>query len=332
VRHGIEAGEDQVLVVNGSQQGLDLIARVLLDPGDAVVVEQPTYPGAIQTFGAAQCHVVPIGVGAAGLEVGRLAPHLERHGPKLIYCQPAGHNPTGVSLGPEARRDLLRVAARHKVAIVEDGFGGPADTGDAPPPLYALDRHGLVIHLGTFSKILFPGLRLGWLLAPRPLIEPLLAVKQLADLHTGALLQAAVFQFCQGRRLERHARLVSVEYARRRAILLAALGRHLPPGVSWTRPDASAFSLLVTLPEGLDASRLLPLALERGVSYAPGAVFFASEHGQAAGQGARSLRLSFAALPASRIDEGVRRLADVVRAALRRPRRPAARAAGVPVV
>jgi GntR family transcriptional regulator/MocR family aminotransferase len=330
VRHGIEAHEEQVLVVNGSQQGLDLIARVLLDPGDAVVVEQPTYPGAIQTFGAAQCHVVPIGVGPAGLEVARLAPHLEQHRPKLLYCQPTGHNPTGVSLGPDARRDLLEVAARHKVAIVEDGFGGPADAGDAPPPLYALDRRGLVLHLGTFSKILFPGLRLGWLVAPRPLVEPLLAVKQLADLHTGALLQAAVFQFCQGRRLERHARLVGAEYARRRALLLAALERHLPPGASWTRPDASAFSLLVTLPEGLDASRLLPLARERGVTYAPGALFFVNQQGE---QGARSLRLSFAALPAARIDEGVRRLAGVVRAALRRPRRARPLSpAGVPVV
>jgi GntR family transcriptional regulator/MocR family aminotransferase len=327
VRHGIEAREDQVLVVNGSQQGLDLIGRVLLDPGDAVVVEQPTYPGAIQTFGAAQCHVLPLGVGPAGLDVELLAPLLDRHRPKLLYCQPTGHNPTGVSLGPGARRDLLALAARHRLPIVEDGFGGPADAADAPPPLYALDRHGLVLHLGTFSKILFPGLRLGWMVVPRPLVEPLLGVKQLADLHTGALLQAAVFQFCRGRRLERHARLVRAEYARRRAVLLAALERHLPPGVAWTRPDASAFSLLVTLPEGLDAQALLPQALERGVSYAPGAFFFVE------GQGARALRLSFAALPAPRIEEGVRRLADVTREALRRPRRPAALSrAGVPVV
>jgi 2-aminoadipate transaminase len=323
-RQGIETHEDQVLVVNGSQQGLDLIARVLLDPGDPVVLEQPTYPGAIQTFGAGQCQILPVPVGAAGLRVDALDSALERHRPKLIYCQPTGHNPTGVSLDPGGRRALLDLAARHRVPIVEDGFGGP---GDAPLPLIALDRHELVLHLGTFSKILFPGLRLGWMVVPRPLVEPVLAVKQLADLHTGALLQAAVFHFCQGGRLERHAETVRAEYARRRAVLLDTLARHLPRDSAWTRPDGSAFSLLVTLPEGLDAGELAPLALARGVSYTPGAFFFV------AGQGARTLRLSFASLPAARIEAGVRRLAAVIRHARRRARRPATTAAsGLPVV
>ncbi|MGH7321435.1 MAG: PLP-dependent aminotransferase family protein [Candidatus Rokuibacteriota bacterium] len=314
VRHGIEALEHEVLVVNGSQQGLDLITRALLDPGDAVALEQPTYPGAIQAFGAAQARLLPVPVGPAGLRVDLLEPLLDRHRPKLLYCQPSGQNPTGLSLDPAARRTLVELAARHRLPIVEDGFGGPADAMGAPP-LRALDQHGLVIHLGTFSKILFPGLRLGWMVVPRPLVEPVLGIKQLADLHTGALLQAAVFHFCQRRRLERHARLVRAEYRRRRAVLLAALARHLPSTVGWTTPDESGFSLLLTLPEGLDSGELLSRALERGIAYTPGAFFFVG------GEGTRTLRLSYASIAASRIEEGVRRLGETVREGVRRRRR-----------
>jgi DNA-binding transcriptional MocR family regulator len=315
VRHGIEAPDDEVLVVNGSQQGLDLIARVLLDPGDTVLLEQPTYPGAIQTFEAAQAEIVTVPVGPAGLRVDLLPALLARHRPKLLYCQPTGQNPTGVSLDSASRHALVDLAARHRLPVVEDGFGGPADAEAGRQPLRALDRHGLLIHLGTFSKLLFPGLRLGWMVVPRPLVEPLTGAKQLADLATGALLQAAIVQFGERRRLERHARLVRAEYARRRAALLAALERHAPPGVSWTNPDESAFSLLLTLPEGLDARALLPRALERGVAYLPGQYFFV------AGQGAHTLRLSFASIAAARIEEGVRRLGEVLREAVRR-RRP----------
>jgi 2-aminoadipate transaminase len=331
LRQGIEATEEEILVVNGSQQGLDLIARALLDPGDAVFLEQPTYPGAIQTFGAAQAQIVPVPLGPAGLQVDRLEPLLERHRPKLLYCQPSGQNPTGLSLHPAARRALMEVAARHRLPIVEDGFGGPADSEGGHLPLRALDRHDLVIHLGTFSKILFPGLRLGWLVVPRPLIEPVTGIKQLADLSTSALLQAAVVDFGQRRRLERHARLVRAEYARRRAALLAALPRHLPREVTWTTPDERAFSLLLVLPEGLDAAALLPRALERGVAYTPGIHFYWSR--EWGGQATRALRLSFASLPAARIDEGIRRLAAVLRDARRRSRsQPAGGRPALPVV
>lgn len=323
LRHGIEATEDELLVVNGSQQGLDLVARVLLDPGDTVLLEQPTYPGAIQTFGAAQAQIVPVPVGPAGLSIDRLAPLLERHRPKLLYCQPSGQNPTGVSLDPAARRALVDLSARHRLPIVEDGFGGPADTEGGHLPLRALDRQGLVIHLGTLSKVLFPGLRLGWMVVPRALVEPLTRVKQLADLSTSALLQAAIVDFGQRRRLERHARTVRAEYARRRAALLASLARHLTSGTAWTTPDESGFSLLLTLPEGLDAAALLPRALERGVTYTPGVHFFVGGRGTGdEAPGARTLRLSFASLPAARIDEGIRRLAATIRDARRRRQRP----------
>ncbi len=312
LRFGLEARPDEILVVNGSQQGFDLIARTFVDPGDAVAIEQPTYPRAMQVFRAFGAQLLAVPWRPDGPDVDVLERLLERHAPKLFYCQPTCHNPTGLALGAETARRLLAAAARHQVPIVEDGFDPSLHYGERPRgPLKAQDREGLVIYIGTFSKILFPGLRLGWILAPPPAIERLTAAKQLADLHTSALLQAAVHRFCERRLLDRHAVKVAREYARRRALLLGALGRRMPEGVTWTEPQGG-FSLLVTLPSGLDASALLPRAVEHGVAFTPGEVFSVD--------GAEgTLRLSFSAVPAARIDEGVRRLAEVVREAMRRP-------------
>jgi 2-aminoadipate transaminase len=315
LRHGLEAQAEQILVVNGSQQGFDLIARTLLDPGDLVAVEQPTYPRAIQAFRSFGAQLLPVPLGPDGPRAELLARTLERYSPKFFYCQPSAHNPTGLTIGLAARHRLLEIAARHQVAIVEDGFDGSLYYGARPPaPLKALDKQGLVIYIGTFSKILFPGLRLGWLVAPQPLRESLEAAKQLADIHTSALIQAAVCHFCERRLLERHLTRIAREYGRRRAALLAALSRRMPPGVSWTEPQGG-FSLLLTLPDGLDGTGLLARATESGVAFTPGAAFFVEG-------GGRTLRLSFSAVPLGRIDEGVRRLAAVISDALsrRRPR------------
>jgi DNA-binding transcriptional MocR family regulator len=207
---------------------------------------------------------------------------------------------------PEAARRVLDVAARHHVPIVEDGFDGSLYYGDRRPlPLRALDRDGLVLYIGTFSKVLFPGLRLGWLVAPPPVVARLLAAKQLADLGTSPLIQAAVHRFCERRLLDRHIARIGREYDRRRAALIEALGRHMPEGVSWTEPRGG-FSLLLTLPAGCDAAALLPRALRRGVGFTPGARFFLD------GSGEGTVRLSFSSVPARRIDDGVRRLAEAI--------------------
>src|SRR5436309_3039451 len=217
-------------------------------------------------------------------------------------------------LFPETGRRLLEVAVRHHVPIVEDGFDGSLYYGARPAvPLKAADVHGVVIYIGTFSKILFPGLRLGWVVGAPPILERLQAAKQLADLHTSALIQAAVHRFCERRLLDRHAARVAREYARRRALLLTALKRRMPAEVTWTEPQGG-FSLLLTLPPGLDATELLPAAIERGVAFTPGAPFFMD------GAGAGTLRLSFSSVAAGRIDEGVRRLGETIKAARPRPR------------
>jgi 2-aminoadipate transaminase len=313
LRFGLEARAEDILIVNGSQQGFDLIARTLLDPGDAVAIEQPTYPRAMQVFRSFGASLLAVDRDAAGPRVDAFERLLERQAPKLFYCQPSAHNPTGLTIRRDVAARLLAAAARHQVPVVEDGFDGSLYYGERPPaPLKALDRDGVVVYIGTFSKVLFPGLRLGWLVAPPPLAERLRAAKQLADLHTSALLQAAVHRFCERRLLDRHVARIAGEYRRRRDTLMAALKRRMPEDVTWTEPEGG-FSLLVTLPAGLDAGALLPRALERGVAYTPGAAFWVD------GSGERTLRLSFSSVPGGKIDEGVRRLGDVVRAARRRP-------------
>ena len=327
LRFGVEARSDDILIVNGSQQGFDLIARTLLDPGDAVAIEQPTYPRAMQVFRAFGARLVPVPLGEDGPRPEALERALERHAPKFFYCQPSAHNPTGVTMSAEARRRLLEICGRRRVAIVEDGFDGSLYYGSRPPaPLRALDRHGLVIYIGTFSKILFPGLRLGWLVAPPPVLERLEEAKQLADLQTSALIQAAVYHFCDRRLLERHLARIADEYRRRQRRLLESLARRMPRDVTWTE-TRGGFSLLLTLPDGLDATALLPRAVARGVAFTPGTAFFVDEGGQ------RTLRLAFSSVPVARIEEGVRRLADVIRDMRRRPSpRVESERAAVPLV
>jgi 2-aminoadipate transaminase len=306
LRFGIEAPANQILVVNGSQQGFDLVARTFLDPGDAVAIEEPTYPSAMQVLRAYGAQLLPVPWEASGPRLEILARIFERHRPKLFYCQPTAHNPTGLTMTPEAARRVLEAAGRHQVPIVEDGFDGSLYyEGRSPLPLRARDRDGLVIYVGTFSKILFPGLRLGWLVAPVPVIERLQLAKQLADLHTSPLIQAAVHRFCEQRLLDRHVARVATEYGRRRAEILAALARHMPPGASWTEPRGG-FSLLLTLPAGCSATALSVVAARRGVTFTPGSAFYAD------GRGQDTLRLSFSTVPARRIDEGIRRLAGAL--------------------
>jgi 2-aminoadipate transaminase len=325
LRFGVEATPDEILIVNGSQQGFDLVARTFVDAGDFVAVEQPTYPRALQVFRAAGAQLLAVPWAREGPRPDVLERLLERHRPKLFYCQPNCHNPTGLSMTAETGRRLLALAARNEVPIVEDGFDPTLYYGRRPAtPLKALDGDGVVIYIGTFSKVLFPGLRLGWVVAAAPVIERLLAAKQLADLHTSALLQAAVQRFGERRLLDRHASRAAAEYGQRRTMLVEALRRRMPEGTTWTEAEGG-FSLLVTLPAGMDAVTLLPAAVARGVAFTPGRPFFVEG-------GERTFRLSFSAVPARRIDDGVRRLAETIKAAMKRPRVSTTDRAAVPVV
>ena len=250
LRFGLEARPEDILIVNGTQQGFDLVARTLLDPGDFVAIEQPSYPRAMQVFRAFGAQLLPVpdvrwwplrrSSRAAARAAGAQA--------ALLPAQRAQSD--GLHMPAAARRRLLDVAARHRLPIVEDGFDGTLFYGERPPvPLKAADASGQVIYLGTFSKILFPDCDWAGSSRSPELIERLEMAKQLADIHTSPLIQAAVYHFCRQRLLDRHQARALREYARRRNALLATLGRRMPEGVTWTETQGG-FSLLLELPEG----------------------------------------------------------------------------------
>jgi len=306
VERGVGAVPEEILVVNGSQQGIDLISRAFVEPGDAIVVEDPSYYGALNLFKALRPRLLPVPVDEEGLDVDALEALLQKERPKLLYTMPTFQNPTGVSMSLPRRRRLLEIANRHHLPVLEDDFDGDLlYDGDNVPPLRGLPEGRDVLYTSTFSKVLFPGIRLGWVVAPPAVIERLAAAKQAADLSTSLLFQAAMVRFAQGRALTRHAERVRAEYRKRRDILLAALRKEMPEGVTWTRP-AGGFSLVVKLPAPLDSAALLPRAAAKGILYTAGRLFTLTGDD-------RMLRLSYGNVDGAVIPEAVKRLAAAVR-------------------
>ncbi len=267
-----QAGDD-VMVTSGCQQALDLLERVLARPGEAVAVEDPVYPGLRDVFLRGGARVVGIPVGRGGMDLAALARTMEREPVTAIAVTPNFKNPTGETMALEARRELLRLAQRARVAVIEnDIYGALRYRGEDLPSLKQLDEAGLVIQVRSFSKLAMPGLRVGWVVAPRAVVRRLAEYKQTADLHSDHLSQAVLLRFAASGRLEAHRRrLIEAGRARLEAVL-EACARHLPPGSQHTRPEGGA-NLWVRLPEPLDAERLLMKAEEAGVSYLPGRLF-----------------------------------------------------------
>ena len=293
---------EQVLVVSGAQQGLDLIARCLLDPGDTVLIDRPGYLGAIQTFRSAGANLV--GWDFERADPDELEDLILRYRPKLFYTSPTFQNPTGRTLSLEARRELLRVAARYRLPIVEDDPYGLLWFDRPPPPsLFALDERGLVIYLGTVSKTLGAGLRLGWLVAPPAIVEQLTLVKARGDLFTNGLTQLVLAEILGGRAYDAHLDGLRTEHAARHAALATALRRRLPAGTIGWRPADGGLYLWCRLRGGTDAVGLLQRAQAAGVTFVPGEPFYGD------GLGRHELRLCFSAATPASIDEGVRRLA-----------------------
>ena len=320
-RGGLRLGDDELLVVNGSQQALDLIARAFLRPGDTVLVEEPSYYGALELFRGYGARLVGVPVDSEGLRVDALEMILARERPKLLYVMPTFQNPTGSCLSAERRPALVRLSARYEVPLVEDDFDGELYFGAPPPaPLKSLSDAQGVLYIGTPSKMLFPGLRIGWIAAAEPVIRRLSRIRRMADLSGSSLLQAALARFAESGALTRHTELVRDAYGRRVLRLLEALERHMPPGVSWTRPQGG-LSLLLSLPEGLDAAALLPEAARAGVLYSPGRLFFVND-------GARHLRLSFGNVATDKVEEGAKRLGGVLRREIAREKKAPRRARG----
>lgn len=310
----LAAPDDDLIVTNGCQQSLDLLTRVLLRPGDKVVVEDPVYPGLKSLFLDAGVQLVGVPVGSDGMEIEQLEAVLERERPRLIVVTANFQNPTGATLPVASRAALLRAARNAGVPLVEnDIYGDLRYSGEDLPSIKEAGDGGHVILLRSFSKITFPGLRVGWVLGPRLLIARLAQAKQLADLHTDQLSQAVLLRFAESGRMAAHRARMLEAGAERLAAVLSACERYLPQGTRFTRPRGG-MNLWVRLPEPLDAGELLARAQRENVSYLPGKYFAVSRHDPG------SLRLSFAGLTPEQIRKGLAVLGELFASELERTR------------
>ena len=297
---------ESVLVLAGAQQGLDLLARCLVDPGDAVIVDRPGYLGAIQSFQAAGAKL--IGWDVLHGDVDELEDALLRYRPKLIYTNPTFQNPTGITMPIRTRREVLKLAERYRVPIVEDGTYRELSFGETPPPsLHELDTQNLVIHLNSFSKVLAPGLRLGWLSATPPIVEQMALIKQRLDPHTQNLVQFALARMIRDGSFDTHVKKLRAEHARRCARMLSAMQKHVPPGsLRVMRPQGGLY-LWCRVSSGISTRALLDAALANGVAFVPGHAFYADPAGES------ELRLCFSSVEPSAIDEAMQKLASALR-------------------
>lgn len=309
---GIEASFDNIIITSGSQQGLDLAGRVLIDPGDTVIVELPTYSGAIAAFHNLQASLAGVAQDSEGISIAdleRVAGELEAHGrrAKFVYVTPNFQNPAGLLMSAQRRRELLDAARRHDLVILEDDPYGSiyfedVTTFEETRPIKADDVDGRVVYLGSFSKILVPGLRVAWLVAPKAIADKIELCKQAADISSGVLDQRIVHGALADGVIDRIAPGLRSHYQAKRSVMEQALTTHLAGQVKWASPRGGFF-LWIELPSGVDDHRLLDRALEQKVSFVPGSAFFVD------GQGHNFARLAFSGISHEQIDEGIRRLA-----------------------
>lgn len=307
------AAPGRILITSGSQQGIDLVAKIFLEPSDGVIVENPSYLAALQVFNGFEAHLMTVGSDHDGMrveEVERAIVGAPRR-PKFIYLVSQFHNPKGTTLAPERRRNLLDIARRYGVPIVEDDPYGELRYLGAPlPPLAAMDTDGLVIYLSTFSKTLSPGMRVGWTYSSDEVFRALVRAKQAADLHTNTIQQRAAATLLATFDFDSHVEHIKSVYGERRNVMLGALEKYFPDDAKWTRPDGGLF-LWVELPEEVSAEELFEQAIEARVAFVPGAPFFAAEPRR------NFMRLNFSNCSPDLIDEGIRRLGKLLKDTVR---------------
>lgn len=301
-KRGVYCQREEVMLLSGSQQGIELAARILLDPGDIVVVEEPSFFPAIQAFRSIGARVIGIPIDDQGMRVDELELLLQRYRPKLIYTMPTFHNPSGTEMELDRRKQLIELANKYRVLLLEDdAYGDLCYEGHQYPLLKSMDRNGYVIYLSTFSKSVYAGLRLGWMVAHKKVIHKFAAAKQIIDLHSSSLSQWVIERFIRNGALEVHIPKVCQEYRARRDAMCQALARYAPAQVQWNNPRGGYY-IWCKLPDGVSASKLLLKAAEYKVVFVPGSTFFT------AGQGDDYIRLNFTFAPFEDIHEGVRRL------------------------
>ena len=314
-RYGIEITSENVLITASSQQALDLLGKILINPGDNILVESPSYLGALQAWNLYGAQYITVPMDEDGMVTDALEEAL-RAGPKFIYVLPNFQNPTGVTLSLERRHALIELADRYGVPIIEDDpYGQLRYEGQHLPSVVVLDSQyrddcthsyrGNVIYLSTFSKLLAPGLRLGWVIAPEEVIRKLVVAKQAADLHTSTFTQMIAYEVSRGGFIDRHVPLIREVYGHRRDVMLAAMDRYFPPEVDWTQPKGGLF-LWGILPKYLDAADVLEAAVEKKVAFVPGEPFHPT------GGGKNTMRINFSNATPEKIEEGIFRLGKVL--------------------
>ncbi|HBW38991.1 PLP-dependent aminotransferase family protein [Desulfosporosinus sp. BICA1-9] len=305
-QRGIRTQAQTILITSGSQQGLDLLTKVFLEPGDYIVMEEPSFLGAIGVFKASGAHILTVPLDQEGLRIDVLEQILARHRPKFIYTLPTFQNPSGITTSLARRQQLLKLAYQYHVPIVEDDPYSELFYGNQPfPSLKSLDEYGHVIYLGTFSKILFPGLRLGWCVAPTPVLEQLSLAKQHVDLHTSTTAQWVMTEFCKRGLLDEHLLIVRKQYKCQRDAMVYALKEFAPQGLSWTVPEGGYY-LWCELPPGMKAAALLTKAAEKKVTFVPGNAFYVNSGGK------DRIRLCFCRHSETTIREGIYRLCEAI--------------------
>ncbi len=313
-RYGIEVTPENILITSGSQQALDLLGRIFINRGDRILVEDPTYLGAIQAWNAYGAEYVTVPMDRYGMDTAALEQAL-RSGPKFIYVLPNFQNPTGVTLTLERRQQVIELADRYGVPIIEDDpYGQLRYEGQNLPSIVTLDSQfrdncnvcyrGNVIYLSTFSKILAPGLRLAWVIAPPEVIRKLVQAKQGADLHTATFNQVVAHEVSRNNFLDEHIKLIRRVYCERRDLMLASMDRYFPPEMDWTHPEGGLF-LWGTMPDYLDAAEVLQSAIEKNVAFVPGSPFYAN------GGGRNTMRINFSNATPEQIQVGIDRLGQV---------------------
>lgn len=314
-RCGISAGAENVLITSGSQQALSLLGALMINPGDHILVEQPTYLGALQAFTAYQASYIGVPSDDDGIITERV-PEMLRHGPKFIYSVPNFQNPAGVTLSADRRVELIRVAQAYGVPIVEDDpYGELRFEGETLDPLVVVDSElagdnglyytGNVIYLSTFSKTLAPGLRIAWVVATPEVISKLVQLKQGADLHTTTFNQMVIYEVAKDGFLDQHINTLRDVYRKRRDAMLGAMDRFMSPDVRWTNPQGGLF-LWMQLPENVAVETLFQAAIERNVAFVPGSAFFTTPNPPP------TARLNFSNMNEDLIIEGIRRLSEAI--------------------
>jgi 2-aminoadipate transaminase len=308
---GMDVGIEEILVTTGGQQAIDLVCKTLLDPGDVVIAEGPTYPGAVPTFSAYEAEVVHVPMDDDGMRVFELEAILDRldaegRRPKFVYTVPTFQNPAGTTMSLERRRELVRIARERELLVMEDNpYGMLRYEGESLPTLYSLDDE-FVIYAGTFSKILSPGVRIGWAAAPPPILDQMQTGKQGTDLCSSPITQYFVAAyFDSGPWGDYLGSLVEI-YRRRRDVMLDAMAEHFPREATWTHPQGGLF-IWATLPDYIDTTDLLARALQKSVAFVPGRAAYLD------GRGGSSMRLNFSGVPEDQIREGIRRIGEVIR-------------------